>query len=110
MKVSITGLSLAAILAISYADAHAQKTQTATFCGGCFWCMQPVFDKLPGVISTTVGYTGGATPKPTYEEVSTGSSGHCEAIQVVFDGSKTSYRKIVDIYWKNIDPTAVDRQ
>lgn len=98
---------------IGSADAPAAggpKTETAVFCGGCFWCMQPVFDKLPGVLSTTVGYTGGAKPDPTYEEVSSGRTGHCEAIQVVFDPARLSYRQVADVYWKNIDPTAVDRQ
>lgn len=77
----------------------------ATFAGGCFWCMQPVYDKLAGVTSTSVGYTGGTKKKPTYEEVTTGKTGHAEAIQVTFDPSKVSYPELLDAFWRNIDPT-----
>jgi peptide-methionine (S)-S-oxide reductase len=86
------------------------KTETATFAGGCFWCMQPPFDKLDGVISTTVGYTAGHKKNPTYEEVSSGKTGHAEAIQVVFDPEKISYSELLETFWKNIDPLALNRQ
>jgi len=86
------------------------KLETATFAGGCFWCMEPPFDKTEGVVSTTVGYTGGRTANPTYEEVSSGGSGHAEAIQVVFDPAKVTYRQLLDVFWRNIDPLARDRQ
>jgi peptide methionine sulfoxide reductase msrA/msrB len=79
--------------------------ETAIFAGGCFWCMEPPYDDLPGVISTTVGYTGGKVPNPTYEEVSTGTTGHAEAVKIVFDSTKTSYRQLLQVFWRNIDPT-----
>ncbi|HVT15150.1 MAG TPA: peptide-methionine (S)-S-oxide reductase MsrA [Thermoanaerobaculia bacterium] len=82
----------------------------ATFAGGCFWCMQPPFDKLPGVVSTTVGYTGGHKDNPTYEEVSAGGTGHKESIEVVYDPAKVSYQKLLDVFWHNIDPTDASGQ
>src|SRR5471032_2346699 len=82
----------------------------ATFAGGCFWCMEHPFDILPGVISTTSGYTGGQKKNPTYEEVSSGSTGHAEAVQVVYDPKKVSYDKLLDVFWHNIDPTVKDEQ
>jgi peptide-methionine (S)-S-oxide reductase len=82
----------------------------ATFAGGCFWCMEPPFDKLAGVISTTVGYTGGHKDNPTYEEVSAGTTGHAEAIQIVFDPKKISYEALLDVFWRNVDPTVKDGQ
>ena len=82
----------------------------ATFAGGCFWCMEPPFDKLPGVISTTSGYTGGSKLNPTYEEISAGATGHAEAVQVVYDPSKISYPELLKVFWRNIDPTIKDRQ
>jgi peptide-methionine (S)-S-oxide reductase len=82
----------------------------ATFAGGCFWCMEPPFDKLPGVISTTSGYIGGHTQQPTYHEVSAGGTGHAEAMQVVYDPQKVSYEKLLEVFWHNIDPTQKDGQ
>ncbi|WP_371282018.1 peptide-methionine (S)-S-oxide reductase MsrA [Dokdonella sp.] len=82
----------------------------AIFAGGCFWCMEPPFDSLPGVISTTSGYTGGRTPDPSYEQVSSGSTGHAEAVKIVYDPSKVSYQKLLDVFWRNIDPYAVNYQ
>ncbi len=82
----------------------------ATFAGGCFWCMEPPFDKLEGVISTTSGYTGGTMAKPTYEQVSAGRTGHTEAVQVVYDPSRVTYEKLLDVFWHNVDPTVRDRQ
>ena len=90
--------------------AAGRKTAKATFAWGCFWCMEPAFDKLPGVVSVTSGYTGGHKKDPTYEEVSSGSTGHAEAVQVVYDPGKVSYRQLLDVFWKNIDPTVSDRQ
>lgn len=86
------------------------KQEKATFAGGCFWCMEPVFQNLSGVIEVTSGYTGGTKEIPTYEEVSSGATGHVEAIQIVYDPSKVQYEKLLDIYWKNIDPTDTDGQ
>ena len=82
----------------------------ATFAGGCFWCMEPPFDQLDGVISTTSGYTSGFKDDPTYREVSSGSTGHTEAIQIRYAPGKVSYRELLEVFWKNIDPIAVDRQ
>lgn len=82
----------------------------ATFAGGCFWCMEPPYDAIPGVISTTSGYIGGRTANPTYEQVSSGSTGHAEAIRVVYDPAKVSYEKLLEVFWVNIDPTVRDRQ
>ena len=90
--------------------AAAQGTAKATFAGGCFWCMEPPFDKLPGVVSTTSGYMGGAKRFPTYEEVSSGTTGHTEVVQVVYDPAKVSYEKLLEVFWRNIDPTVRDRQ
>jgi peptide-methionine (S)-S-oxide reductase len=86
------------------------KTETATFAGGCFWCMQHPFDELPGVISTTSGYTGGKEDKPTYAQVSAGSTGHTEAVQVLFDPNVINYKELLDVYWRNTDPTTPNRQ
>ena len=85
---------------------HAEKNfELAAFAGGCFWCMEPVFAIQKGVISVAVGYTGGRTKNPTYEEVSSGGTGHYEAIQITYDPKTISYEKILDIYWHNIDST-----
>ena len=84
--------------------------EIATFAGGCFWCMQPPFDAVPGVMSTTVGYTGGTKLNPTYEEVCGGQTGHTESIQVVFDPRRVSYAQVLDVFWRNIDPTTLNRQ
>ena len=83
---------------------------TATFAGGCFWCMEPPFEALDGVTSVTAGYTGGTVANPTYEQVSDGGTGHAESVQVVYDPGKVSYQKLLDVFWHNIDPTAVDQQ
>ena len=82
----------------------------ATFAGGCFWCMEPPFDKLDGVISTTSGYVGGAEKNPTYQAVSAGVTGHAEAVQIVYDPKKITYQQLLDVFWINIDPTVKDRQ
>ncbi len=87
-----------------------KKLARATFAGGCFWCMEPPFDKLDGVVSTTSGYTGGTQKNPTYEEVSSGGTGHTEAVQILYDPAKVSYAQLLDVFWKNIDPVAADRQ
>jgi len=102
-------LALTAGLLLAHA-ALAQTTAVATFAGGCFWCMEPPFDKLPGVIATTSGYMGGAKKNPTYEEVSSGGTGHAEVVQVRYDPAKVSYERLLDVYWRNVDPTVKDRQ
>jgi peptide-methionine (S)-S-oxide reductase len=86
------------------------STATATFAGGCFWCVEADFDKVAGVISTTSGYTGGRTTNPSYEEVSRGGTGHAEAVEIVYDPAKVSYEKLLDVFFHNIDPLVKDRQ
>ncbi|HVR44699.1 MAG TPA: peptide-methionine (S)-S-oxide reductase MsrA [Thermoanaerobaculia bacterium] len=90
-------------------DAEAQPSPSlrlakATFAGGCFWCMEPPFDRLDGVVSSTSGYIGGRTPAPTYEQVSAGGTGHYEAVEVLYDPAKISYTRLVEVFWRNIDP------
>ena len=85
-------------------------TAKATFAGGCFWCVESDFDKIPGVISTTSGYTGGKTAKPTYEQVSSHSTGHAEAVEVLYDPAKVTYQRLVEYFWHTIDPTVKDQQ
>jgi peptide-methionine (S)-S-oxide reductase len=84
--------------------------EKATFAGGCFWCMEHAFEELDGVVSTTSGYTGGRTENPTYREVSAGGTGHAEAVEVLYNPKKTSYEKLLEVFWRNIDPTAADHQ
>lgn len=79
--------------------------EKATFAGGCFWCMQPPFDSLEGVVKTTVGYTGGTEKDPTYKEVSYGKTGHAESIEIIYDPKKITYEKLLEVFWMNIDPT-----
>lgn len=86
------------------------KTEKATFAGGCFWCMEPPYDRIKGVISSTSGYTGGKTKNPTYEEVTSGRTGHAEAVEILYDPEQVSYQELLDVFWRNIDPTAEDRQ
>ena len=92
------------------AQSDTKSTAVATFAGGCFWCMEPPYDKLTGVISTTSGYIGGHQDKPTYKQVSAGVTGHTEAMQVVYDPSQITYQKLLQVFWRNVDPTTADRQ
>jgi peptide-methionine (S)-S-oxide reductase len=85
-------------------------TVKATFAGGCFWCMEPPYDELEGVISTISGYTGGTKKNPTYEQVSAGTTGHAEAVQITYDPTKISYEKLLDVFWRNIDPLTANAQ
>ena len=86
------------------------KTEKATFAGGCFWCMEPPFDKIDGVISTTSGYAGGQRKNPSYEDVSAGGTGHAEVVQVVYDPARVTYAQLLDVFWRNIDPVTANRQ
>jgi peptide-methionine (S)-S-oxide reductase len=86
------------------APAATAEQAVATFAGGCFWCMEPPYDHLDGVLSTTSGYTGGSTENPTYQEVSRGGTGHAEVVQVVYNPAKVSYEQLLDVYWRNVDP------
>jgi peptide-methionine (S)-S-oxide reductase len=95
---------------VSSAQPPAARLAKATFAGGCFWCMEPPFEKLPGVVSVVSGYTGGAKKNPTYEEVSGGGTGHTEAVEILYDPAKVSYAKLLEVFWKNIDPVTPNRQ
>lgn len=103
-------LSLATILlypaftAQARAFAQAAVPDTAVFAGGCFWCMEPPFDKLDGVLSTTSGYAGGHVPNPSYEQVTAGGTGHREALQVIFDPERVSFEELLEVFWVNVDP------
>jgi peptide-methionine (S)-S-oxide reductase len=103
-----SGVSLAANAADQ--PPSPQATEKATFAGGCFWCMVPPFEKLTGVISVTSGYTGGKTKNPRYEEVSAGGTGHAESVEITYDPKKVSYGQLLQVFWHNIDPIAVNRQ
>ncbi len=104
------GALMIVVLGAVSSGGEERDTRVATFAGGCFWCMEPAFDKTEGVISTTVGYTGGKQKNPTYEEVCSGSTGHAEAIEVEFDPAVLTYEALLDVFWTNIDPTTPNRQ
>ena len=91
-------------------DSPSQTNKTAIFAGGCFWCIQPAFDKSKGVIKTVVGYSGGMEPNPTYELVSSEKTGYREAIEITYDSARISYDQLLDIYWRQINPTQADGQ
>jgi methionine-S-sulfoxide reductase len=101
---------LVCVADLSPAQSSPSTTKSAVFAGGCFWCIQPAFDKAPGVIKTTVGYCGGTEPNPTYQLVSSEKTNYRESIQIDYDPTKISYNQLLDIYWKQIDPTQSDGQ
>ncbi len=108
---------LAILALLAFADPGQAQSPTvppgqasAVFAGGCFWCMEPPFDKLTGVTATISGYTGGRKVNPSYQEVSSGTTGHAEAVKVIYDPKKVSYEKLLEVFWVNIDPTVKDRQ
>lgn len=107
-----TMATLLSVTAISAGAATAAPANTATaiFAGGCFWCTESDFEKLPGVIAAESGYTDGKVANPTYEQVSAGHTGHTEGVRVTYDSSKVSYSQLVEYFWKTIDPTVKDRQ
>ncbi|HWC07245.1 MAG TPA: peptide-methionine (S)-S-oxide reductase MsrA [Gemmatimonadota bacterium] len=111
LVLALSGLAVAAVLDRSGGEptaagaGTARDTAQATFAGGCFWCVEEAFDKVPGVVSTTSGYTGGRTPDPSYDQVSAGGTGHAEAVWVVYDTGVTTYEKLLEAFWRNIDPT-----
>jgi methionine-S-sulfoxide reductase len=114
-RIFLIMLGCAAIVAGTIASSQGQnpssaETRTAIFAGGCFWCIQPAFDKAKGVINTVVGYCGGTEPNPTYELVSSEKTGYRESIQITYDPTKISYDQLLDIYWRQIDPTQADGQ
>ena len=103
-------LVLALACLVSTAVQAQGSLATATFAGGCFWCMEEAMEKVPGVVSAVSGYTDGRMKNPSYEMVSSGTTGHTEAVEVKFDPAKTSYEKLLDAFWLNHDPTVIDRQ
>ena len=104
-------MRLIVLLALALSGAaQAQQAEKATFAAGCFWCTEEAFEKVPGVIQAVSGYTGGKVKNPSYEQVSSGRTGHAEAVQVTFDPAKVSYDKLLDTFWLNHDPTVTDRQ
>jgi peptide-methionine (S)-S-oxide reductase len=115
---TIVAAALLALAACSPSDHAGEKTANASaagsavaiFAGGCFWCMEPPFDKLDGVIATTSGYSGGTTVDPTYKKVTAGGTGHAEAVQVTYDPSKVTYEQLLDVFWRNVDPLDADGQ
>ena len=113
-KTFLFGLGVLLALSGGRSDAVASGTgqglETAIFGGGCFWCVEEFFDKLPGVTATISGYSGGELVDPTYDEVSDGGTGHVEVVQVTYDPTRTSYRQLLEVFWRNIDPVAPNRQ
>lgn len=119
LPTAILALALAGCGASNAADTKARgsktesavaPTGTATFAGGCFWCMEPAFESLPGVLSVTSGYAGGREIKPKYEDVSAGKTGHKESVQIVYDPRRITYTRLLEVFWRNIDPTQDDGQ
>jgi peptide-methionine (S)-S-oxide reductase len=114
LRAVLTLLAVAAVtagVAIPRAGAQpAPQRETAIFAGGCFWCEEAVFDAVPGVLSVTSGYTGGSKDNPTYEQVETGATGHIESVEVAFDPDKVSYERLLDLFWRNVDPLTPDAQ
>jgi peptide-methionine (S)-S-oxide reductase len=102
----ILGLAFALLCALAAPGGSQTRSDTAVFAAGCFWCVEEVFDNVPGVSATTSGYTAGRTPNPTYEQVSTGGTGHTEAVQVTYDPAKVTYDQLLEVFWRNVD--AVD--
>ena len=96
----VTGTAFAQVAGPKPAEGQA----VATFAGGCFWCVEADFDKIDGVVSTTSGFMGGTTPNPTYKTVSAGGTGHIEVVQIMFDPTKVSYQKLLDVFWRTVDP------
>jgi methionine-S-sulfoxide reductase len=103
-------LAVGAITSVQAQNSSPAETRRVVFAGGCFWCIQPAFDKAEGVIKTTVGYSGGTEPNPTYALVSSEKTNYREAIEIIYDPTKISYDRLLDIYWRQIDPTQADGQ
>src|SRR5437868_637549 len=110
-RILLLAFSGVALAAASYGQTPAPATtRTAVFAGGCFWCIQPAFDKAPGVVKTIVGYSGGTEPNPTYKLVTSEKTNYRESIEITYDPAKISYEQLLDIYWRQIDPTQADGQ
>jgi len=114
MKMMVMAVALLAPLSAARAESGSEvdspATAMAVFAGGCFWCVEEAFEKLPGVVEAVSGYIGGRSGNPTYEQVSAGGTGHTEAVQVEYDPSRISYEELLDVFWRNIDPTVKNRQ
>lgn len=116
MDASLIGAAMLFFMAMAHAgepeagNGPEERLDRAVFAGGCFWCMQPAFDRLKGVVSTAVGYTGGHVANPTYDQVSSGTTGHVEAIEIVFDPDRIGFEELIETFWKNIDPAQADGQ
>jgi peptide-methionine (S)-S-oxide reductase len=104
------GLLMASMLPGAAQGPSVPQQATAIFGGGCFWCVEADFDKVPGVLSTTSGYIGGSVPNPTYQQVSAGGTGHAEVVRIVYDPSKVSYRDLLAFFWRNVDPLTANAQ
>jgi peptide-methionine (S)-S-oxide reductase len=109
-RIAAISLVLGGIAHAAAPSAGSTPAAKATFAGGCFWCMEPPYDELEGVISTISGYIGGTKKNPTYEEVSAGTTGHAEAVQITYDPKKISYEKLLEVFWRNIDPLTANAQ
>jgi peptide methionine sulfoxide reductase msrA/msrB len=103
-------LSFSIALLVAAQNSSPSETRTAVFAGGCFWCIQPAFDKAQGVVKTVVGYCGGTEPNPTYKLVTSEKTNYRESIEIIYDPAKISYEQLLDIYWRQIDPTQSDGQ
>jgi peptide-methionine (S)-S-oxide reductase len=109
-RIAAISLVLGGIVHAAAPSPGSTPTAKATFAGGCFWCMEPPYDELDGMISTISGYIGGTKKNPTYEEVSAGNTGHTEAVQITYDAKKISYEKLLEVFWRNIDPLTANAQ
>lgn len=109
-RIAVFALAWLPLWAAAQGAAAPAATAVATFGGGCFWCVEEAFDKVPGVLATVSGYMGGKTKNPTYAQVSTGSTGHNEVVQVTYDPAKVGYAQLLETFWRNIDPTQANGQ
>ena len=109
-KTVLRFVALVCMVLAAQAAHSAGQTATAIFAGGCFWCVEADFDKLPGVLATESGYAGGKLKNPTYEQVSAGGTGHAEAVRVTYDPGKVTYEQLLEYFWRHVDPTVKDRQ
>ena len=111
-RLFLASLAVVGVLGLASAETAppAAGTEVAIFAGGCFWCVESDFDKVPGVISTTSGYTGGRTVNPSYQEVSGGGTGHAEAVKIVFDPRRVSFDRLLYVYWRTVDPVTKGSQ
>jgi len=110
MKLWLLAAALASVQPVLHAETMTPNAKTAVLGGGCFWCVEAIYEGVPGIESVVSGYAGGTTKNPTYEEVCTGRTGHAEVVQITYDPAKISYEKIIDLFWQAHDPTTLNRQ